>query len=566
MKTLPWRNCAAISALAALNILTAASSVQAAPRPATPGEAPRLILVLVVDGLPNEQVLRYRQQYQGGLKRLLTQGAWYGDAHQAHGITFTAVGHAAVLSGAYPYQHGIISNAWIDPKSLVEVYCTEDKRYKYLGNEQTEAADGTSPANLKVDTLGDQLRYATGNQSKVIAISGKDRGAILLAGKSGTAYMYMDQTGNFASSSYYMKEHPQWVQKWQAGKPQDKYFDKAWCLAQEPGVYAQDVKDGALQTVAECKHKAMPERFNGGADKPGEKYYTQLKSGPYVDQLTLDFAKAALEAENLGKGRDGAPDLLAISLSSHDYVNHAFGPESLKSHDHLLHLDKMLGEFFVWLDKQVGMDNTLVVLTADHGFPNTPQFARESRLDANNLNPKTMMEAVNKHLQEKFGVEKLLATGSAPNFHLNHKLIEQRNLAYRDVEQAAGSFLMNYEGVARVYTRSQLESGNLPQSRQSRLIQRAWHPQVSGDLMVVLKPHWIFAARTHGTTHGSPYAYDTNVPLLWMGKNWIKPGAYGHYAEVTDIAPTLAHLLRLRPPAASEGRVLTEMLQGEGRR
>lgn len=525
-------------------------------------DQPKLVVVLVVDGLPMEQVLRYRAQFQGGFKRLLTQGAWYGDAHQAHGITFTAVGHAAILSGAYPYQHGVISNGWIDPQTMQSVYCTQDTNHRYLGGEQTQASDGTSPANLRVSTLGDELRYASGNQSKVITVSGKDRGAILLAGKSGSAYMYMDKTGNFASSSYYMKEHPQWVQRFAKAKPQDQFYGKPWCLALPEQAYARDVGE-PLVAQAACKNKAFDGTFASASGKPDANYYADLKTGPYVDQMTLAFARAAVEGENLGKNGAQVPDLLGVSLSSHDYVNHGFGPEHKKSHDHLQQLDRMLGEFFSYLDQQVGIDNTLIVLTADHGFPNTPEFAAARHFDANRLDSKKMMAALNSHLKDQFGTDKLLAAGSAPNFLLDHKLIAQKNLKFEEVEQAAARFLLGFDGVANVYTRSQLENGALPATRQAKLMQRAWHRQVSGDLMVVTKPYWYFGSGSDGTSHGSPYSYDTNVPLLWLGKPWIKPGAYGQYAEVVDIAPTLAHLLRVRPPSAAEGRVLVEALRAE---
>ena len=203
-------------------IAAACFTASAATAPASASAQPKLVVVVVVDGLPNEQVQRYRDQFSaGGFNRLLRQGASYSNAHQAHGVTVTAVGHAAILTGAYPYQHGVIGNNWIDPVTRKPVYCTEDPAFSYIG-EETKPADGTAPSKLKVGTLGDEMRHASGNRAKVIAVSGKDRGAILLAGKTGTAYMYMEKTGNFASSTYYMPSHPQWVQRYQQTKPQDR--------------------------------------------------------------------------------------------------------------------------------------------------------------------------------------------------------------------------------------------------------------------------------------------------------------------------------------------------------
>ncbi|WP_426343509.1 alkaline phosphatase family protein [Pseudoduganella sp. R-32] len=532
--------------------LALAASFGAYAAPAKQPAQPKLVLVMAVDGLPQEQVTRYASQFgQGGFRRLLDQGAWFSNAHQAHGITVTAVGHAAILSGAYPYQHGIIGNNWVNPANGGSMYCTEDQNYKYIGNEKTDPHDGTAPTNLRVDTLGDQLRYATGQQSKVITVSGKDRGAILLGGKTGTAYMYMEESGNFASSTFYMKEHPQWVQKYQAGKPQERYYGVKWKPLLADSAYAGDYGDAPnLQLSSE----------SGQTDAA---YYKRLKASPFLDELTVEFAQAAIEGENLGKNPAGVPDLLGVSFSAHDLANHEYGPESKVSHDHLMRLDRMLSNFFTYIDKRIGMDNVLVVLTADHGFPNTPEFANETqKAGVNRVDGKKLVDDLNAHLSSRFGLNKGVSAYSIPNIHLDYAQIETKGLKREDVENAAARFLMSQPGMADVFTRTQMESGAVGGTRVATLMRRAWNRQISGDLMVVAKPHWIFGFSTgKGTTHGAPYAYDTNVPLIVMGKPWVKSGHYGQYAEVVDIAPTLAYLLNVRPPAGAEGRVLTEALK-----
>ncbi|USX16722.1 alkaline phosphatase family protein [Oxalobacteraceae bacterium OTU3CAMAD1] len=527
---------------------------------ATAATQPKLVVVLVVDGLPNEQVQRYRDQFgEGGFRRLLDQGASFSNAHQAHGVTVTAIGHSAVLTGAYPYVHGIVGNNWIDPVTKKSVYCTEDTNYTYIG-EHTDPSDGTAPTKLRVDTLGDQLRYATGDRSKVVAVSGKDRGAILLAGKTGTAYMYMEQTGNFASSTFYMKSHPAWVQAYQATKPQDRYYGKAWTPLLPEAAYAGDASE-ELTPAKPGGHNRLPYTYYSESGKIDAGYYNNLKTGPFLDQLTLDFAQAAIEGENLGRNPAGVPDLLGVSLSAHDYVNHAFGPESKLSHDHLQRVDRMLAQFFTYLDKRVGMDNVLVVLTADHGFANTAEFSQSRHLDAQRIKGDQLMKDLGKHLSDKFGGAKLLTVWSLPSVHLDYAQIDKSGLRREDVENAATQFLLQQKGIADVFTRTQFESGAVQGTRMATLMRRAWNREASGDLIVVTKPYWYFGYGDTGTTHGSPYAYDTNVPLLIMGKRWVKPGNYGQYAEVVDIAPTLANILRVRPPAGAEGRVLTETLR-----
>ncbi|GGX14677.1 alkaline phosphatase family protein [Undibacterium macrobrachii] len=524
-------------------------------------KAPKLILVLVVDGLPNEQVQRYRHQFgEGGFKRLLEQGAWFGNAHQAHGITVTAVGHSAVLTGAYPYQHGIIGNNWFDPNTSTSVYCTEDRQHTYIGTE-TKSSDGTSPANLKVSTVGDELRYATGNRSKVLTVSGKDRGAILLAGKTGTAYMLMKKTGAFASSTYYMNQHPAWHTAFHASKPQDRFYGKQWTNVLPEHAYHDDAHDDVVAPANTTSSKRLPYTYDSASGKPDAEYYEKLFTGPYVDELTLDFANAAIDGEKLGNNPTGATDILGVSLSSHDYVNHTWGPESKMSHDHLQRLDRLLAKFLNNVDKKVGLDNTLVVLTADHGFANVPEFSQSIKRDANRLDGNKMSAALNQHLFEKFGVEKLIRKWSAPYFFFDYSKVESKGITRTELENTAARFILNYQGVASTYTRTQFEQGQVPNDRISRLVQRAWHKQLSGDLMVVVKPYWYFGSTNSGTSHGTPYTYDTNVPLIFMGKPWFKAGAYSNYAEVMDIAPTLSHLLRLRLPSGSEGRVLTETLK-----
>ncbi|MGK5026477.1 alkaline phosphatase family protein [Janthinobacterium sp. RB2R34] len=540
-------------------LLLAAFSVHAAPAPQKPAAQPKLVVVLVVDGLPQEQVIRYSDQFgQGGFRRLLEQGAWFSDAHQAHGITVTAIGHSAVLTGAYPYQHGVIGNNWIDPVTKQSVYCTEDSAHKYIG-EETKPDDGTSPARLRVSTLGDELRYATGDKSKVVTVSGKDRGAILLAGKTGTAYMYMEKTGNFASSTYYMQQHPQWVQRYQAAKPQDRYYGKSWTPLLADSAYVNDARDDIVPAKPGARNTFPFSYYSDSGSLDGD-YYSRLKSGPFLDELTLEFARAAVDGEQLGRNPAGVPDILGVSLSAHDYVNHAYGPESRMSHDHLQRLDRMLAGFFADLDKKVGMDNVLVVLTADHGFANVPEFSETRGIPAKRIDGAQLVASLNQHLASALGVDKLVTTHSMPNIYLDYALAEKNGISRIKLEEEASRYLLQQDGLAQVYTRTQMETGAVA-TRMDTLMRRAWNRQLSGDLMVVTKPAWYFGKGVGGTSHGSPYTYDTNVPLMVYGPRWVKPGAYGQYAEVVDIAPTLAHVLRVRQPSASEGRVLTEAVR-----
>lgn len=547
-------------ALAGLTLLLASLSLTAAE--ATRPAATRLILVLVVDGLPQDQVLKYRDQLPpGGLRRLLDQGAWFANAHHGHAVTLTAPGHASVLSGAYPYRHGIIANEWTDRDSYAQTYCTSDSRYRYLG-EETKALDGTAPTQLQVGTLGDELRIASAGKARVVAISGKDRGAILLAGKRGTAYMYMDGSGRFASSDFYMPAHPAWHSAYYAGKPQDRWLGQPWAPLLPEAAYARSV---AVQSINQASHAldlaGMGKQFPfvpGAHGRADARYYSQLMRTPFGDQATLDFARAAIAGEQLGANPAGVPDLLGISLSSHDYINHAFGPESTVSHDHLLRLDRALAEFFDWLDQRIGREQLLTVLTADHGFMNAPEFSRSIGMPGERLDSRALMSGLNAALEKRFGVAGLARSFSYPTILLDRQRISERALSPTEIEREASAHLMRQPGIVAVFGRSQLEQGQLPATPLSLQVQRAWHAQRSGELYVVTAPGSMYGS--NAATHGSPWQYDSHVPLLFHAPGRIRPGQYLQAAAVVDIAPTLAMLLGLRPPAASEGRVLQEML------
>ena len=522
------------------------------------GQAPALVVVIVIDGLPQEQVVKYRDLYgAGGFKRLLEDGAWFANAHHGHAVTLTGPGHASVLTGTYPYRHGIIANKWTDRNSLAEVYCVGDPAHSYIG-EQTKKLDGTSPANLRVTTVGDELKYANNGLSKVVAVSGKDRAAILLAGKRGTAYMYMDGSGRFASSTFYMKGHPEWHARYYAAKPQDKWMGQAWTLLLPEAAYARSQVEG----------QPWQRAFVGGSrgfpfvlpksDKPAD-YYGQLTRTPFGDEATLDFTRAAVEGENLGKNPAGATDILGVSLSTHDYVNHAFGPESRVSQDHLLHVDRLLAVFFEYLDKRLGMDKVLVALTADHGFMNAPEYSTSIGLGGQRLNPAKLITDLNEALAAQFAVKNLALRLSYPTIILDQAGLTKGFLNRAEVEAVAQRFLLRYPGVANVFTRTQLESGSLPDLPLATQVLRAWNRELSGDLYLIQNAFNQYGGQV--ATHGSPYTYDTNVPLMMYGKAWIKPGKYPRAAAVVDLAPTLAYLLEIRPPAASEGRVLEEILK-----
>lgn len=522
------------------------SSASAAPKP------PKLIVFIAIDGLPVRQVMKEREHFgPDGFRRFLDQGAWFSDAHYSHGFTVTAAGHSVMLTGASPWRTGMIANEWRDPVTQAEVYNTGDTAYQYIG-EKTAPLAGTSPRSLKVDTVGDVLRGIQ-PESKVISISGKDRGAILPGGHKGTAYMYMSETGHFASSTYYMPRHPQWVEAFNAAKPADKYFGQTWSLALSESAYAGAAPFDAPWQVDAGNGKSLPVAITAGLSAPGPKFYAALLPSPFGDALTLEFARAAIQGEQLGA--DDKTDILAISLSSHDYVNHAFGPESIMSQDHLLQLDRYLQAFFRDLDQRIGRDNYMLMLTADHGFADTPEWAAAYGRDANRLSSSDMMKAMNDALAARYGAGPWVKVPSATGFLFDEPLIRSHNLNADEVYATAQAALKKVPGVAYVFTRAEL-AGNDLSDPVLVAMRKSWDPERAAPLQVVLKPNWLQGSKPQGSSHGTPYEYDTHVPLLSWGPAWVGKGEVKTPVAIVDIAPTLAGILGVPVPGGSEGRPL----------
>lgn len=530
-------------------LLLAACATPQAPA----GDKPRLVVFMAVDGLPQSQVVGYRDQLgPDGLRRFLDRGAWFADARYGHAFTVTGAGHAVMLSGAYPHRTGIIGNDWRDRATGEPVYCTGDTAHTYIGHK-TKPLDGTSPKNLLVETVGDVLKRAD-PRAKVIAISGKDRGSILPAGKTGVAYMYMDETGQFASSTFYMKEHPAWVSAFHAGKPADKHFRASWSPLLPDAAYAKSLPDNQPWYNP---GGALPKVLGEKDEKPGPAFYSALMRTPYGDALTLDFARAAIAGEALGQ--DEAPDILSVSLSTHDYINHAYGPESRLSHDHVLQLDRLLEAFFRDLDRTVGKDNYVVVLTADHGFMPAPEYAKSIGRNAGRQNVTQLLANVNAALNAKFGEAKLARGYSASGVLLDNAALAQKKLDPAAVQEEVRRVVLAEPGVAAAFTRAELENpASLPAGTPFLAqVRKTWNRERSADVQMVIREYWLFESRrTFAATHGSPYAPDYTVPILFYGPRWVAPGRVDRTVEVADIAPTLARVLGIAVPAASEGTPL----------
>jgi predicted AlkP superfamily pyrophosphatase or phosphodiesterase len=506
-------------------------------QPATQARDPeiRLVLLIVVDQFRYDYLTRFAPEYTAGIRTLLTRGAVFANANLEHYPTVTAVGHATMLSGATPSVSGIIGNDWFDRATGRTVTSVSDATVTPVGSPTASAA---SPRRMLVTTIGDGLGMAArgrhDDQSpRVFGVSLKDRSAILAVGRGAdAAYWWDPKTGAFATSTYYLTDLPDWARRFNEQKPADTFAGKTW----NPLRSGTDVL------------RRMPSEL-------GPVLYDAIYGSPFGNELLLQFAVALLSGERLGTR--GATDLLSVSFSSNDVVGHAHGPESEQVHDITIRTDHVIGRLLEAVDGQIGLDRTLVVLTSDHGVAPVPEALQAQGLPGGRLSNRDLFDPIQHALAARFGEGKWLLSTAGTSPYLNYALAAERHLALSDVRRVAAEAASRVPHVSRVYTHDQLAAGSLPDDRFARRVMRGFNAQRSGDLEIVFEPYWIRQAQ--GTTHGTPYNYDTHIPLILMGPG-IRTGIYFSDAALNDLAPTLAQLLKIETPAGSSGRTLSEAL------
>ena len=496
----------------------------------------------------------------------MEKGTWYIDAHYRHANTETAVGHATLATGADPSRHGIVANDWIDQKTGAFVYNTEDDRHHIIGREP-KAHEGVSPRNLAASTFGDELVVHNGGRSRVFSVSVKDRGAILPGGHAGKAFWFSKSSGEFVTSTYYYDDYPQWVKQWNAAKPADAFKGKSWELLNDRATYVHgQMDDRPYEADLKPLGRIFPHPLGGDT----KYFYLFLTLTPVGDMLTLDFAKALVENEKLGHNDTGAPDYLQISFSSTDYIGHLFGPSSLETEDNILRLDRTLADLFQFIDEKVGLGNTLIVLSADHGAPEAPEYMASLGLSTGRFafdwfkTEGPLTEA----LQKKYGRADFIVGHSHPYLYLNLEAISSVGLDLGNVERFVADELMKIPGIAYSMTRDDLLTGRITESPVQNQIRRSFHPTRSGNIHMVPEQYWFLHSTEEAekmgigsiaAIHGSPWAYDTYVPIFFAGSG-VPAQIIGRRVAPTDIAATLSAYLGIKPPSGSVGSVLTEIL------
>jgi predicted AlkP superfamily pyrophosphatase or phosphodiesterase len=498
---------------------------------------PKLVVILVVDQLRGDLLERYHDDFpDGGFRLLMDHGAWFTSCYYNYAATKTAPGHSTLGTGSYVLGHGIFANDWWDPKLRRIITSVEDEDTKPLGLLAGVYGEkwSSSPHNLQTDTIGDELKLATGGRAKVFGIALKDRAAILPVGFSADGAFFLDpQSGAFVTSTYYMQQAPAWLQQFNDGKTRESYLNR-------------EVKDSAgnvLRSTAPAKN-----------DKGKElSFYDLVGPTPWGNDYTVDIAKQVIQNEKLGS--NAVTDLISISFSSPDILGHKVGPDSQEDKQMLLALDRTVAGFFEYLDAKVGKGNWVVALSADHGIAPMADYASKLRIPAFNFSPEDLQKQLNYMLKLQYEKDgEYVVYVDYPTVHLDSEAFAAVNVSEADAEKTVGELMLKL-GFRNYTTKSQMAAGEIPNTVFRQQTLNAYSP-LGGWYVTGLYPPFQIGYAS-GTGHALPYSYDAHVPLAFYGSAF-RAGIYRESVEPVDLAVTLSSLLRTNKPASAVGRVLHE--------
>ncbi len=552
---------------------------------ASQSSRPRLVLLIVVDQFRYDYLSRFGDLFGSrGLGRLMREGASWTEANFDHVPTHTAPGHAVFMTGASPSQTGIVANEWYERETGRRVKSITDDSTMMLAGKPNEKGKG--PRRLLCSTVGDELRLADRDRSKVIGISTKDRSAILPAGRRANgAYWFSTDTGNMVSSTYYFDRLPDWVARFNDRHMADALFGARWdrLLPTEQEYLRRAGKDDVPwenQDKSSADTSCFPHVITGGSMAPDKPFYRALDYSPFSNDLLVTFAEEAITNEKLGAGDD--TDVLSVSFSANDYVGHRFGPYSQEAMDMTLRVDQQIGKLLDFVDARVGLGNSIVVFTADHGASPIPEQAAQMNFPGRRYQKTDLLKVADEALRARYAradrpandyIQTFSNKGETEqgllnsNFYLSRAALQRDGIDLDEAERVIGEAVMKVPGVARYFTRAQLENKAVSSADPvARRVLHGFYSQRSGDVIIVYEPYSIQfdppddPTDPHSSaTHSSPYSYDTHVPLIIMGRGFAA-GRYTQAAAPTDIAPTLAQVLSIEAPSCSVGRVLAEAL------
>jgi predicted AlkP superfamily pyrophosphatase or phosphodiesterase len=497
---------------------------------------PKLIVAVVIDQFRYDYLLKFGADYTGGLKQLLEHGAVFDDAHHIHFPTVTASGHSTFLTGATPSISGIVGNDWYDREIRKDVTSVEDDSTRLIGG--VPGAIGSSPRRLLVSTLGDEIKMQEGrDDARVIGISIKDRASILPSGHMADAAYWFDNASNhWVTSSFYRETLPGWVKELNDAHPNSRAVGAEW-----------------LPLDAKAGDKPYCTMVAG---QEGTRFCGTLEATPWGNEMIEEFAERALVAENLG--HHSGTDVLTVSFSSNDYVGHAVGPDAPEVRDISRRTDLLLGKLFAEIDSRVGLGNVIVVLTADHGVAPVPEVNQARNMPGGRLSERELERTLEQVLSARYGEGKWIVASASSMLYFDRSLMQKYKVTEAEVDRTAAETIRRMPHIFRVYTAEEMEEGRVANDIVGRALTYSYYGPRCGNVTIVPEPYYMFDAA--GTTHGTPFDYDTHVPVIFMGPG-LRPGHYYQKIAVNDIAPTLAALAGVDQPSGSIGRVLSELWQ-----
>lgn len=537
--------------------------------------APRLVLQITVDQLRGDLPLRCRERWgEGGFRRLYDHGVVFTDAHFGHANTETVVGHATLATGADPSVHGLVGNSWYDRTGHALQQNVDDSRYALAGNGGAAAVDaghagagaarkspGRSPSTLLAPTIADSVAVAGRGRARVFSVSLKDRAAVPMGGHDGKAFWWSDVSGEFVSSTYYFPDGrlPGWAQAWNRRHEADRLDGTVWSLKDAPSTYRfVDRDDQPWESPPAGLGRTFPHRYERARLKSG--YYAALAASPFGDDLVAGFFEALLQAEEVG--RDDVVDYVSVSLSSSDYIGHRFGPDSLEMEDQVLRVDRVIARLLDAADAAAGRGRTLVVLSADHGVAEPIEQQRMEGHDSGRIALSQVEAGAGvRALERRFGGP-FVAQNSPPCVYLDNDALARRSVDPAKAARSLAGEIAKTPGVQAVFTRERMLASGPTASPVERAVRRSYHPVRSGDLYVLARPGWQIAHEGPGvlpyaTGHGTPWDYDSFVPLVLAGAG-LPAMTIGRRVDATDVAPTVAALAGVAKPALASGHVLLE--------
>ncbi len=528
---------------------------------------PKLAVVISVDQMRADYLERFRPYFgEGGFKLLTDRGAWFQNSHYLHAVTKTAPGHATILSGVHANVHGIIANEWLDRKTFIQGNNVEDVDAPLVGlppradryrNPAQAAKAGRSPRNFLGVTVGDRLKGKYGAAAKVYGIADKDRAAILMSGPKADG-AYWTEEGRFVTSTYYRKELPAWLARFNEEQGAARHFGEVWDRLLDPAVYdrVQGPDDAPGENPEDGMPVTFPKKMDGGSARLTPGFYDAFDKSPASTDVVVAAAEELIATEQLGA--DATPDLLCLGVSQTDRAGHAYGPDSHEVMDSYVRLDRTLAGFFAFLDRQVGLQHCVIVLVADHGVAPLPEkIQREQGPDAaGRVAGGALDKFLFAALDARFGAlpdDAYWAARDNSGYHLNPAALQAKHLTAAQLDEGIRDALVQYPMIAAAYTREQL-TGPGPLDAFGEMERLSYYPPRSMDVMFVTKPYFIERFPL-GATHGSPYEYDTHVPQVWFGVG-VKPGIHRERVNTEDLAPTLAGILGVELPPEAKGKRL----------